>query len=414
MPTETERSGRDRRTRPRVLYYCLPSYLEHVPMEVAALAPRTDLHVLFEVPARTWEANPLGIPLPDSLTPGVSDFAPHLKAALPAGAWDYFAAVASVKAAVFPPGLSMQGLRVARSVAKAVRTLSPDVIHFDGESARGALWLLATGIPVVANIHEPTVVSPRHMPELVPAKKYVIHRANRIIVHSDEARREISRLYPRAAGKCVLARMGAMTVYRTWLDEPAARHSASCHDDRLVLFFGRLTPRKGVEVFMAAAQALSARLGGVRFVVAGPPDLGYSPPQSRDLNGGCVLDVRPRRHTPRELAALMAGADVVVLPYRDARQSSVVLTAYAFGVPVIASDIPAMREQVESDVTGLLVPAGDAHALAATIGRVLQEQRLLGRLRDGTRQYVLDRGDWTTFVEASCQAYETVMGMGSV
>ena len=54
----------------------------------------------------------------------------------------------------------------------------------------------------------------------------------------------------------------------------------------------------------------------------------------------------------------------VVCPYTDATQSGVVMTAFAFGKPVIATRVGGLEEVVSHERTGLLVPPGDARALA--------------------------------------------------
>src|SRR5205814_3804053 len=93
-------------------------------------------------------------------------------------------------------------------------------------------------------------------------------------------------------------------------------------DERLVLFAGRPTPEKGIEVL---AQALT-RLPGVRGVVAGPAGA----PAPLDSLG--VLD-------PEALAAWMAAADVLCLPSFAEGTPVAVSEALACGTPVVASAV---------------------------------------------------------------------------
>ena len=80
--------------------------------------------------------------------------------------------------------------------------------------------------------------------------------------------------------------------------------------------------------------------------------------------------------------ALFALARVVVVPYTKVTQSSVLDTATVAGAPVVASDLPGLRESLGDG--GLLVPPGDAGALADALERVLTDDELEQTLR--TRQ----------------------------
>jgi hypothetical protein len=83
-----------------------------------------------------------------------------------------------------------------------------------------------------------------------------------------------------------------------------------------------------------------------------------------------VLD----RYVPdEEVGDLVAAADCVVLPYRAATQSGVVLVAYAGGCPVISTAVGGLPEVVDDGVTGYLVPPEDPDALAAAILRFFDE-----------------------------------------
>ena len=66
-----------------------------------------------------------------------------------------------------------------------------------------------------------------------------------------------------------------------------------------------------------------------------------------------------------QTASLFERAQVAVCPYVNATQSGVVLTAFAFGCPVVATDAGGLPEYVTDGVSGSVVPAGDDAALAA-------------------------------------------------
>jgi glycosyltransferase involved in cell wall biosynthesis len=86
-------------------------------------------------------------------------------------------------------------------------------------------------------------------------------------------------------------------------------------------------------------------------------------------------------YLPSDLPAILAGLDVLVVP--SLWWESFCLTireAQLAGVPVIASDLGAMREALDGEACGLLFPAGDARALALRIERIIEDPALRARL----------------------------------
>ena len=145
-------------------------------------------------------------------------------------------------------------------------------------------------------------------------------------------------------------------------------------DGRLnVLFVGRLDPRKGLPVLLAALPALRRRVPEARLVVVG--DSFLRPWLERRLAA------RDREHVvfagsvpPAALASYYASAHVAVSPAtRNESFGIVLLEAMASGKALVASDIPGYRAVVEHGADGLLVPPGDAPALADALATLLRD-----------------------------------------
>ncbi len=79
---------------------------------------------------------------------------------------------------------------------------------------------------------------------------------------------------------------------------------------------------------------------------------------------------------------LYAAADVLLAPARDAGLGLSTMEAIACGLPVVATDIPAMRRLIEHERTGLLVPPDCPDALAQAALRILQDPELASRLSE--------------------------------
>lgn len=145
---------------------------------------------------------------------------------------------------------------------------------------------------------------------------------------------------------------------------------------RVLLFVGRLEPRKGADLALAAFARLAADRPDLRLrlVGAGPLEADLRRRLAAlpaDVAGRVELLGRvPQDRLPHELAA----ADVAVVPSRGGESFGIVLLELmAAGTPVVASDLPAYRAVARPDREALLVPVGDDAALAGAVARVLDD-----------------------------------------
>jgi glycosyltransferase involved in cell wall biosynthesis len=145
-----------------------------------------------------------------------------------------------------------------------------------------------------------------------------------------------------------------------------------------ILFFGRILLYKGFDLLVDAYERLAAHHGArLTLQVAGKGDL--SPFKER-LDRLPNVTIRNEWIPEDELPALFAQADLVVLPYREASQSGVVPTAYGAGLPVVATPVGGLVEQIEHGVTGLLTSAVTGEAVAAAVSMVIDQPALYERM----------------------------------
>jgi glycosyltransferase involved in cell wall biosynthesis len=154
----------------------------------------------------------------------------------------------------------------------------------------------------------------------------------------------------------------------------------------VVLLVARMLRDKGVCEFVAAAELLRAKGVPGRFVLVGGPDPQNPNSLSREelaafVTGGDVVWLGQRD----DIAELYARADIAVLPsYREGLPKSL-LEAAAAGLPIVATATSGCREVVEPGLNGLLVPVGDAVALAAALERLLLDPKLRARYGSASR-----------------------------
>jgi glycosyltransferase involved in cell wall biosynthesis len=172
------------------------------------------------------------------------------------------------------------------------------------------------------------------------------------------------------------------------------------HSPPCVYYVGQLYPWKGVDVLVEAmGQVKDAEL----VVVGGlPPEPDLD--RLKRLASSLSLEGRVRFRgfvPPPELEAERANADLFVIPLLDSTTARLftsplkLFEAMASGRPVVASDLPSIREVLAHEENALLVPPGDAHALAQAIESLLRDPalsaRLASRALEDAKTYSWDR-----------------------
>lgn len=274
--------------------------------------------------------------------------------------------------------VARQTQMVAR-ILREVRRFGPDLVHLQ----QGHLWFQLAlpalrGVPLVVTVHDP-----RPHPGDVPSRRTpqfstdrAIRRADRLIVHAEHVKATLT-----AGWGLPPDRVDVVPLAFGW--RPATPADALSPVPRL-LFFGRIWPYKGLEELIAAEPLVSAEVPGVEIVVAGEGEdfgrywrLMAHPDRFRVEYGFVSVERRER---------LFSEAWAVVLPYLEATQSGVVPLAYRHGRPVVATTVGGLPEAVVDGKTGLLVPPGDAGALADATVRLLGDPGLRAAMGASARE----------------------------
>jgi len=252
-----------------------------------------------------------------------------------------------------------------------------DVAHLHAchnvPTAVAARRLKAAGVPYVLSPHgtAPRIERRRALKWMFDhtVGRGVLDGATRLLAVSEAERRQLLGLGAAAAAIDVVPNPVELADF---IAIPRGRFRAARRlaGHRLVLFLGKLTPRKRLDVLIDAFAALGD--GTATLVIAGN-DLGAGAEARRRAErrgvGGRVLFTGLLRGGER-LEAL-ADADVVVYPSRDEVFGLVAVEALLAGTPVIVADDSGCGEVVAATGGGRVVAQGDAPALAAAVREVL-------------------------------------------
>ena len=174
-----------------------------------------------------------------------------------------------------------------------------------------------------------------------------------------------------------------------------------------VLWVGSLEPRKGLGTLVAATARLARQGEAPTLVLAGYAGWRNANVISPDDRAALGEGLREVGRLPElELQALYAGATVFAFPSLHEGFGLPVLEAMAAGIPVVASDIPAIRE-VAGDAAAL-VPAADPDAWADALSRVLASPALqAGMAGSGRRRAAMF--SWTKTAQATIAVYDELL-----
>jgi glycosyltransferase involved in cell wall biosynthesis len=181
---------------------------------------------------------------------------------------------------------------------------------------------------------------------------------------------------------------GDLTYYLRYA--PAA--SITTHVDRTptVLFFGRITTYKGLEILLQAYRIVQAQRK-VAMIIAGNGNLG---PYQKYLDGLVHVEIYNRWLEEVEIPGIFDRASMIVLPYTSGSQSGVLALAASFGLPVIASRSGGLVEQLEDRVTGLVIEPNSVEALSAAIISYLDDPLTAKKYGDNLRKKYSAHYNW--------------------
>jgi glycosyltransferase involved in cell wall biosynthesis len=226
---------------------------------------------------------------------------------------------------------------------------------------------------------------------------------------------EVADTYRLAPERLVVTPLGVGAAWRRAAAPDPAWLAAHDLPERYLLFVGTREPRKNLPTLLAAYRALlagrvppagrpgAAGAGVPPLVLAGPPGWG----EALDLAGLPAGAVRtPGYLAEEDLARLVAGAAALAFPSWYEGFGLPALEALACGTPVVASDLPALREVLADQAE--LVPPGDADALAEALLRVLDDPG--GEPARAARRARAAGFTWDACAQASLAAYRRALG----
>jgi len=221
----------------------------------------------------------------------------------------------------------------------------------------------------------------------------------RFIILNEAQRDDFINYYRLSEDRVIDSRLSCYTYLRT-----IAPNSRQMAEGNYILFFGKISPYKGLDYLLSAMGKIHERCPDCRLIVAGGGRCHFDISRYLELD---YIDIRNRFIPDEELVALIRGASFVVCPYTDATQSGVIMSAFAFDKPVIATNVGGLPEMVKHDKYGLIVKEKDIDELKDAIIKLWQQRHLVERYAKNIRDDYTSNGglSWRNIAHKLCVEY---------
>ena len=159
-------------------------------------------------------------------------------------------------------------------------------------------------------------------------------------------------------------------------------------DVPVVVFVGRFERQKGADLIPRIIRHVRRRVPRVRFLLVGRGGLlAGVEAQVKELGLEAAAEFMGQRD---DVPRILAASDVLMLPSRWEGLANVILEAQAAGAVVVAADVEGSREIIQDALTGLVVPAGRAGAMAEGLVRILLDDEGRKRIAEAAKRAVTE------------------------
>jgi glycosyltransferase involved in cell wall biosynthesis len=252
--------------------------------------------------------------------------------------------------------------------------------------------------------------------------KVQYHLAHHLFVHTELMKSELIDEFKVQHDRVSVIPFGINNaVPQTALTAKAAKRSLNLElEHKAILFFGRITPYKGLDRLIPVFRKLAIRDKNYRLIIAGRPDRcdEYWSRIRLDIQGdvesGTILlndDFIP----DEQVEIYFKAADVLILPYRDIYQSGVLFLGQSFGLPVLASSAGSLKEDIVEEENGFVFDLEDPVKLEQIIERYFSSDlyKDLDQRRAKIREDAIQRHSWDVVAHATLEVYSSLMANGS-
>ncbi|HEX9422933.1 MAG TPA: glycosyltransferase family 4 protein [Pyrinomonadaceae bacterium] len=245
------------------------------------------------------------------------------------------------------------------------------------------------------------------------------HLAHHIFVHTERMKSELLADFGVPENKTSVIPFGINnTVTNSSITAVDAKRTLGLRsNNKVMLCFGQIAPYKGLEYLVDAFSEMAKRDESYRLIIAGKVKQGQTEYWNRirrkidDSATRSQIIQRIENIPDEEVELYFKAADVLIVPYIHIFQSGVPFLAYSFGLPVIATDVGSLREDIVEGRTGFVCQPRNSSDLAGTIDRYFKSElfRDLEGRRLEIKEYANERYSWNKVAAITTAVYSNLL-----
>ncbi len=295
-------------------------------------------------------------------------------------------------------------------IFRTISRLHPDIVHFQcslGMLDFAYFWILRQlGLRVVFTIHPPLP------PRLGPCIRARFRHVDLILTHAFSTRKQlIDSGVPELKVRKILHGNYLHLCRPCDMDPGEAKRLLGISPDaRVLLFFGHIEWRKGLDRLIQAFDLLAAEDRNLYLVIAGTANEDFEPYERS------IARLKYRERVVVHLGWVEYGemqryfnaAFAVVLPYRRISQSGVIQLAYAYKRPLVVTNVGGIAEVVSEDATGVVANSGEPGDLADAIRELLVDPERAALMGERGRMLAETKYSWIQVARQVADYYRIV------
>jgi glycosyltransferase involved in cell wall biosynthesis len=264
-----------------------------------------------------------------------------------------------------------------KNILGRISKFSPEVIHLHESGELEALFILVRFIrkPIVLTIHDVA----RHSgadSQIIFRRKFIRYFSRRIAdaihVHGNALKNQFIDDYPLRTDQTFVIPHGTLTIFKYWDD------GNTCKEPNTCLFFGRMQKYQGVDNLILIGKKLKAMNPLIKIIIAGSgPELDRYKSTLTEVG---IFEIHDFFIPDHDVHQFFQRSSLLLIPYHEASQSGVIHMGLAFGVPIIATAVGAIKETVHDGVHGKIVNTGDLELFAQSVNQLLHDRKALEQM----------------------------------
>ena len=297
----------------------------------------------------------------------------------------------------------LKKLYISYQINKYIKKINPDVIILDSHMLTYFCTTLSYRKKMLMIVHDPFFHSGENLMIDRCLRKIHFKLIQDKILLNENQKKEFINHYnfnPADIHTSFLSVYDFLKFHQTKKDNASTQFN--------VLFFGRISPYKGIKFLLDAFVEIlsSKKISDMSLTIAGSGNFDFDIESYKKYSEITIFN---DYIYPENLANLIHQSSVVVCPYIDATQSGVVMSAFAFKKPVIATNVGGLPEMVENNNTGIIIEPKSKEAIITALLTLYNDRDLLNKMSDNIEKlYFFGEKSWSHSADLFLDACENI------